>query len=505
MPASYYYDMQAFFYIFALMAKVKLTSADFNNLGIYDLELIKKFGRTGKKLIKSGSYDKDEVLSLFQKLIENPGQFQNRNDALKPLAEFVINSSISFTKKENPEKENKETLQIRNKPLYYKIYGREQIETEAIEQMDTAMQLSVSQAGALMPDAHVGYGLPIGGVLATKNNIVIPYAVGVDIACRMCMSVFDINELKLKKRKEKFKKALLNSSVFGVGCKTEHHTDTSLFDKNEWQATKLIRDLKDLAYSQHGTSGAGNHFVEWGVLEVQHEDELLNIPKGKYVALLSHSGSRGFGAQIAKFYSDIAKQKLNLPQGAKHLSWLDLNSEEGIEYWIAMNLAGDYASDNHHEIHKKICEEIGLEPIKTIENHHNFAWKEKLEDGTEVIIHRKGATPAGKNDIGIIPGSMTHPGYVIRGKSNASSLNSASHGAGRVLSRKKAIKTISQKDLNILVENAGIELIGGHVDESPAVYKNIDKVMSYQKDLVEILAKFTPKIVRMAEPERWKK
>ena len=176
-----------------------------------------------------------------------------------------------------------------------------------------------------------------------------------------------------------------------------------------------------------------------------------------------------------------------------------------MEYWIAMNLAGEYASDNHHEIHKKICKEIGLEPIRMIENHHNFAWKETLEDGTKVIIHRKGATPAGKNNIGIIPGSMTHPGYIIRGKSNASALNSASHGAGRLMSRNKAIKTISPQDLKFLIEKADIELIGGHVDEAPSVYKNIDKVMSYQKDLVEVLAKFTPRIVRMAEPERWKK
>jgi len=170
-----------------------------------------------------------------------------------------------------------------------------------------------------------------------------------------------------------------------------------------------------------------------------------------------------------------------------------------------MNLAGEYASDNHHEIHDKIANEIGMKPIRMIENHHNFAWKEKLEDGTEVIIHRKGATPAGKENIGIIPGSMTHAGYVIRGKADASSLNSASHGAGRVLSRKKAIKTISPKDLKIMIEKAGIELIGGHVDEAPTVYKNIDRVMSYQKNLVDILAKFTPKIVRMAEPKRWKR
>lgn len=486
------------------MSKEKITKADFNSLGIYDLELLKRFGRVGKKLIRSGKYSKEDVINLFNQLIDNPKKFQHRNDSLSALAEYLLNSGLLELPQEVPAS-NAASTNLHKNPLYFKIYGKDQIELEAIDQMNTAMQLPVSLAGALMPDAHMGYGLPIGGVLATKSNVVIPYAVGVDIACRMCMSVFDFNPSKLQKRQNHFKNALLSNTIFGIGSKIDSHVNTQLFDKKEWSSTKTIRELKDLAYSQHGTSGAGNHFVEWGILEVSQQDELLSLQKGTYIALLSHSGSRGFGAKIADKYSAIARQKLNLPNQAKHLSWLDLDSEEGIEYWIAMNLAGEYASDNHHEIHKKIYKELGAEPLSIIENHHNFAWKEKLKDGTDVIVHRKGATPAGKENIGIIPGSMTHPGYIIRGKTNASSLNSASHGAGRVLSRKKATKTIHPKDLEYMIEKAGIELIGGHVDEAPSVYKNIDKVMSYQKDLVEVLAKFTPKIVRMAEPKHWNK
>ncbi|MBN2175420.1 MAG: RtcB family protein, partial [Bacteroidales bacterium] len=154
---------------------------------------------------------------------------------------------------------------------------------------------------------------------------------------------------------------------------------------------------------------------------------------------------------------------------------------------------------------KKIIRQLGLPSIRMVENHHNFAWKEKLDDGTEVVVHRKGATPAGKENIGIIPGSMAHHGFIVRGKGDASSLNSASHGAGRLLSRKKAVKTISKTDMKAMIERAGIDLIGGHVDEAPKVYKNIDQVMNYQKNLIEILAVFTPKIVRMAEPEKWKR
>ena len=487
------------------MSKDKLTQSDFHKIGIYDILFIRKFGRTGKKLIQSGKYDKEEILTIFHQIIENPGSFLQQNNVFSTLAEFVHNNDTLEIQAKKEITGIPEIQNLNPDPLYYKIFGSEQIEQEAIDQMDTAMRLPIAKAGALMPDAHVGYGLPIGGVLATKNNVVIPYAVGVDIACRMCMSVFDLPEKYIRLKSHKLKSALVNNTVFGIGGETEYHPETGIFDKKEWQATKTIQELKTLAYRQHGTSGAGNHFVEWGILDVQQEDTLLNISKGKYIALLSHSGSRGFGARIAEFYSGIAKQKQNLPNEAKDLSWLNLASEEGMEYWIAMNLAGEYASDNHHVIHHKISNEIGMKPIRIIENHHNFAWKEKLDDGTEVIIHRKGATPAGKTNIGIIPGSMTHPGYIIRGKANPVSLNSASHGAGRVLSRKKAMKTITPKDLKIVIEKAGIELIGGHVDEAPKVYKNIDKVMSYQKSLVEILAKFTPKIVKMAEPERWRR
>ena len=229
---------------------------------------------------------------------------------------------------------------------------------------------------------------------------------------------------------------------------------------------------------------------------------MLGLTGGKYLALLSHSGSRGFGAKIAQTYSRVAAQINKLPQGAKHLAWLDLDTDEGKAYWLAMNLAGKYASANHHEIHQKISLDLGVKPIKVIENHHNFAWKEKLEDGSQVIIHRKGATPAGKNNIGIIPGSMTHPGYVIRGKGNSGSLNSASHGAGRKMSRNQAFNSFNNKDLMEYLKDKGVELIGGDTDEAPMAYKDIDEVMEAQKSLVEILARFLPKIVIMAPPER---
>jgi tRNA-splicing ligase RtcB len=162
-----------------------------------------------------------------------------------------------------------------------------------------------------------------------------------------------------------------------------------------------------------------------------------------------------------------------------------------------MNLAGDYASANHHQIHNRLAAELGEKPLLMIENHHNFAWKEKMSDGREVIVHRKGATPAGEGALGIIPGSMTAPGFIVKGKGNALSLNSASHGAGRVMSRSVAKNSITNKMVKQELLKHQVELLGGGLDEAPMAYKDIRKVMDYQHELVEVLGEFTPKIVRM--------
>lgn len=379
----------------------------------------------------------------------------------------------------------------------YPIYGREHIEQGALDQMNTAMQLPIAVAGALMPDAHVGYGLPIGGVLATRADTIIPYAVGVDIACRMCLSVYDIPAERFDEHRRELHAMLLKHTHFGLGSTTKEHHDTSLFDRPEWSATKAIRDLKDRAYHQLGTSGTGNHFAEWGILSVE-SDENETLPKGSYVALLTHSGSRGFGGNLASMYSKIAMQNSGLPEEAKHLAWLDMHSEAGQEYWIAMNLAGEYAKANHHEIHGKISHAMQLEPRLMVENHHNFAWLEHLADGTEVMVHRKGATPAGEGVMGIIPGSMSTPGFVVRGKGHAPSLHSASHGAGRRMSRGVAHRTVDRHAWKQMLRDHDVTLIGSDVDEAPMVYKNIHDVMAAQEALVDVVATFQPRIVRMA-------
>ena len=138
-----------------------------------------------------------------------------------------------------------------------------------------------------------------------------------------------------------------------------------------------------------------------------------------------------------------------------------------------MNLAGDYASACHHQIHRRLSKALGEKPLAMVENHHNFAWKEKLSNGEEVIVHRKGATPASKDTLGIIPGSMTAAGFIVRGKGEASSLNSASHGAGRQMSRSKAKQSLTQSAVNKYLKEKGVSLIGGGLDEAPMAYKNI--------------------------------
>ncbi|MEO7216296.1 RtcB family protein [Mucilaginibacter sp.] len=337
-------------------------------------------------------------------------------------------------------------------------------------------------------------------MLATTANTIIPFAVGVDIACRMCLSIFDLPASMIDLETDLLKSLLMQNTYFGMGCTTKSYHDSSLFDSKMWGETKVIRGLKDKAYAQLGTSGTGNHFVEWGELTIA-DGALNGIPAGTYLSLLSHSGSRGFGGSVADYYSKIAMTKTKLPPEAKHLAWLDLDKDEGQEYWIAMNLAGEYASANHHEIHNKIARALNRAPVMMIENHHNFAWQEQLADGTEVMVHRKGATPAGEGVLGIIPGSMSTPGFVVRGKGDATSINSASHGAGRLMSRSAAIKTLSREAIAANLIDKRITLIGSDVDEAPMAYKDIHTVMAAQQNLVEVLAKFEPRIVRMADPK----
>ncbi|MBV9280707.1 MAG: RtcB family protein [Chloroflexi bacterium] len=368
--------------------------------------------------------------------------------------------------------------------------------------MDWAMRLPVTVAGALMPDAHAGYGLPIGGVLAT-DEAVIPYAVGVDIACRMRLSVYPQSPIVLGQEPKRFERALLDGTYFGAGVANPERPEHEVLNDPAWRDTRLLQGLRTVAAKQLGTSGTGNHFVEWGTLTVLEDDEQLGLQPGTYLALLSHSGSRGVGFKIANTYSQLAmRAHPNLDESVRHLAWLSLDSDAGQEYWHAMELAGRFASANHEVIHHGVARAAGLTETAVVENHHNYAWREMVADEAgnrrEVVVHRKGATPAGPGVLGIIPGSMGDPGFVVRGRGEARALQSASHGAGRAMSRRKALEQIPRVQRDRYLAERGVTLLGGGIDESPQAYKNIDEVIAAQSDLVDIIARFTPRIVRMA-------
>jgi tRNA-splicing ligase RtcB len=391
-------------------------------------------------------------------------------------------------------------FQPRDAPAPFRIWG-EGLEPGSVQQMMNAVDLPVAVRGALMPDAHQGYGLPIGGVLATENAV-IPYAVGVDIACRMRLSVFGVEDAEqalASPVRERLRAALKSETRFGVGARfaAGQRRDHAVLEA-DWQVTPVTAKLRDLAWAQLGTSGTGNHFVEFGLLRL--ERPAAGLAPGSYLALLSHSGSRGTGATVASHYSKLA-EKLHpeLPKELKNLAWLSLDLAEGQEYWSAMNLMGEYAAANHERIHHHVAKALGFEVLAVVENHHNFAWKEE-HDGRELIVHRKGATPAGRGVLGVIPGTMADPAYLVSGLGDEGSLRSASHGAGRRMSRTQARKQFTWEQTRALLTERGVELLSADLDEAPMAYKDIREVMAAQTDLVEPLGTFHPRLVKMTPP-----
>jgi tRNA-splicing ligase RtcB len=474
------------------MAKLKLKGKDLRAIGYPESPVISLAMGLMEKHYKHSTTE--EALKILANVKERPADYLE-HDVLGKIAEALL---------PKPAPEGAE-VSLNTNGIPFSIFGSEGIEAGALHQMYTAARLPVAVAGALMPDAHSGYGLPIGGVLATKGAV-IPYGVGVDIGCRMCLSVFDINPKELEAKPQQFIKAIQNNTLFGSGGQFSQAEDHEVLHRDTFSEIALLKGLHGRAWKQLGTSGSGNHFVEFGIVEVPQFDPVLSVPAGTYLGLLSHSGSRGLGANIANHYTKLARQKRRLQPDAANLAWLGLDEEEGIEYWLAMNLAGDYASACHHVIHEKIARDLGRKALRRVENHHNFAWKEQWE-GQEVIVHRKGATPAGAGVLGIIPGSMAAPGFIVKGKGEEASVNSASHGAGRRMSRTAALQSISESALHEQLRKQGVTLLGGGLDEAPMAYKDIHAVMKAQTALVDVVGTFQPRIVRMdgAPPKPWMK
>ncbi|HEU5101459.1 MAG TPA: RtcB family protein, partial [Roseiflexaceae bacterium] len=291
--------------------------------------------------------------------------------------------------------------------------------------------------------------------------------------------------------------------------------DHEVLEDGRWSLTSQTRGLRAKAAAQLGTSGSGNHFAELVVGELLDTREgekrrlseqaqgttyiapttALALPQ-RFCGLLTHSGSRGVGYAIASHYMRLAAQQTaKRAQVPKMYEWLDLDGEAGQEYWQAMELSGAFAQANHEVIHAAFARRTGFSAIATIQNHHNFAWR----DG-DTVIHRKGATPAEAGVLGVIPGSMGTSSYVVAGRGRPESLNSASHGAGRRGSRASARNSLSLRDVRDFLKQRDVLVEGLSIDEAPQAYKDIERVMRLQIDtgLVEPLARMRPVAVIMA-------
>jgi tRNA-splicing ligase RtcB len=458
-----------------------MNSRQLQKLGLPDDPDVIKAALAGiQSASKAGILRQIDLKSTFAAILADPNAHKGEPH-FAPLAA----SLIEYAKEPLPAE-----------PINYRTWGSD-IDLAAHQQMKVACEMPMAAAAALMPDAHVGYGLPIGGVLALRNAV-CPYAVGVDIACRMKLSVLDmpVETLTDANKFPLYRDALENGTRFGVGAEYKRPQEHDVMDA-DWTVSRITRENKDKAWRQLGTSGSGNHFVEFGLLTLSGDAPDMGLNAGEYVALLSHSGSRGTGASVCSTYNAIARARMPKRfERLGRLAWLDMNTQEGREYWAAMNLMGDYAAANHAVIHRNVAKLLGAEAIAGVENHHNFAWLER-HGGEDAYVHRKGATPAGRGVLGVIPGSMGDPGYVVRGLGNRDSLNSASHGAGRCMSRKAAKDKYNFRAVQKDLEKRGIKVLSAGSDEVPGVYKNIDAVMAEQQDLVEVVARFDPKIVKM--------
>lgn len=350
---------------------------------------------------------------------------------------------------------------------------------------------------AIMPDAHPGYGMPIGGVLATED-VVIPNAVGVDIGCGMCAvqtSLMELDQDTLKKilGSKQSKKGVRGTVPLGFKHQKTAQDKELMPDIEKLAEVKQSQIIKHFTagLKQLGTLGGGNHFIE--------------IQRGSdgHIWLMVHSGSRNIGLQIARYYNQLAKKmnakwKSGVPE-KWDLAFLPLESSKGRDYLLEMKFCVDFALANRKLIMKRLQEAMAesipdVEFTPLINIAHNYAAMEN-HFGKNVIIHRKGATRARLGEYGIIPGSQGSRSFIVKGKGNRDSFSSCSHGAGRVLGRKQAQRVLNLADQQKILDDLGVlHALRGErgLDEAPGAYKDITQVMSNQTDLVDIEVSLTP-------------
>lgn len=380
-------------------------------------------------------------------------------------------------------------LRMKDTPSPFNVFGSEIIDQSAKDQMATVMSIPPAVKGALMPDAHLGYAMPIGGV-AVLENAISPSFIGYDISCMVMYTRLTLPVDEFLQNKDKYAEILKSVTRFGKGASfNEGERNHDVMSNPLWESNHFLRTLKPLAETQLGSSGSGNHFADLVVERDTLGDEIA-------VGLLTHSGSRGVGHKVATYYMKKAKMYTSklakgIPSGYE---WLSLETAEGQEYYNVMQLMGDYATANHELIHSHFCKEADTMAEMNISSKHNFAWLE--DDGR--VIHRKGATPA--SGYGLIPASSGTPSRIVKGLKNHDSISSCSHGCGRIGSRTQAKLDLNKDDYELELKQNDITHHGVADDETSQAYKDIDTVMSYQEDvLVQTIATLYPKVVVMGD------
>lgn len=379
------------------------------------------------------------------------------------------------------------------------------VEDGALIQMRDCMTIDGAVRGVLSGDNHSGYDMPVGGTIAFRNKV-FPAGVGYDIACgNMCVRT-PLDFADIAGDMPRIMDQLVRTIAFGVGRFSETPVDDPLFDDPAWNDVPILKTLFDKAYSQLGTVGSGNHFVD-----IFHEKTTGKVWVG------NHFGSRGFGHGVASGFMRLAAggefEAGKIPEKG-HLV-LDLNSPLGQDYWRAMELAGRYAYAGRDRVIRQVLAILGTTTDFEVHNHHNFAWRER-HGGEDYVVVRKGATPAQPGQLGFIGSNMCDTSVIVRGVESPKSreaLYTTVHGAGRVMSRtaalgyspkdrkrrsKGAAPRVTVEMMESAVAKAGIHLRGGDRDESPFVYKKLADVLDAHAGTIEVLHELTPVGVAMA-------
>ncbi len=359
---------------------------------------------------------------------------------------------------------------------------------EALTQLDNARETGAERL-ALMADHHVGYGVPIGGVVAYRHRI-SPSGVGYDIACGNKAVRLDCDARKVKAKVNPLMDEIFKKLSFGMGLNNSEVVEHELFGDNAWRLPAL-KSRRQKAQNQLGTIGGGNHYVDIFV------DELERIWVGV------HFGSRGLGHGIAQYYMDLAAGEGQVSSG---ISWLSTEKDSGREYIEAMELAGKYAYAGRDWVCEKVAKILGGTIVEEVHNHHNFAWRE-THGGEEYWVVRKGATPAFPGQLGFVGGSMGDDSVILEGVDSPESreaLYSTVHGAGRVMSRTAAkgkrgeAGRVTKEMMSKWVKDRGVTVRGGDVDEAPHVYKRLHRVLEHHSATIKVIHTLKPIGVAMA-------